>query len=110
MKSEEIRSDLLGEDRYIRGREVDSKIRDALYKKSIGYDLTEVVEEYNADGELTKRKVSTKHIPPDTSAMKMYLEEGARESEIVRLTDEQLASEKIRLLKLLREVEESENS
>ena len=84
---------------------MDDKIREALYKKSIGYDLTEIVEEYNADGEMTKRKVSTKHVPPDTSALKLYLDEGAREDEILTLTDEELAREKIRLLRLLKEME-----
>ena len=89
---------------------MDDKIRQALYKKSIGYDLTEIVEEYNAEGDMVKRKVSTKFVPPDTSAIKMLIEDGERQDEIIRLSDEELRAEKIRLLKLLKECEENENS
>ncbi len=51
--------------------------RDALRKKALGYTTKEVVEEYGSvDGELSlvKRKVTTKDVPPDLSAIKAYIE------------------------------------
>ena len=52
------------------------KITQALVKKAIGYDTVETVEEFSeADGEikLLKRKVTTKSVPPDVSAVKLLL-------------------------------------
>ena len=38
----------------------------ALYRKAVGYTAKEVVEEYGGEsGELLRRKVSKKHVPPD---------------------------------------------
>ncbi len=86
-------------------------VRQALIKKALGYDAKEVVEEYvqNSEGEvqLTKRKVTTKCVPPDVQALKLLLDEDASKP-IIEMTDEELEKEKIRLLKLLNEVKEGE--
>ena len=76
----------------------------AIVKRAFGYDTCEVVEEYaqSKDGEivLTKKKVTTKNVPPDVSALKILLDIG--EDELVEnLTDEQLNAEMQRLLNLL---------
>ncbi len=86
-------------------------VRQALIKKALGYDAKEVVEEYvqNSEGEvqLTKRKVTTKCVPPDIQALKLLLDEDASKP-IIEMTDEELEKEKVRLLKLLNEVKEGE--
>ena len=68
----------------------------------MGYDVKETVEEYvsSEEGEikLTKKKVTTKNVPPDLTAIKMLIGE---EIPIEQMTDEQLSAEKKRLLKLL---------
>ncbi len=83
----------------------DKKIKTALIKKALGYDCTEVVEEYvsGEEGEikLTKKKVTKKNVPPDISAIKILLCE--EEKDLSSMTDEQLNAEKERLLKLLKE-------
>ncbi len=83
------------------------QFKDALIKKALGYDATEVVEEYSTDeqGEvkLVKKKVTTKNVPPDISALKILLDDG-NEVPLTDLTDEQLESEKQRLLNLLKQV------
>ena len=82
------------------------KITQALVKKAIGYDTVETVEEFSeADGEikLLKRKVTTKSVPPDVSAVKLLLEMQSEERDIVDMTDEELENERVRLMKLLEE-------
>lgn len=81
---------------------------ETLYKKAIGYQTEEVVEEYASEekgGELLKRKVTTKYIPPDVSALKSYMELTRVDNEFDNLTDEELEREKQRLIKLLVEKE-----
>lgn len=75
-----------------------SKIEKALLKKAFGYNYKEVIEEYSVDDEgqkLTKRKVTTKNVPPDISAVKFLLEElGANANlDYTGLTDEELKAE-----------------
>jgi len=83
------------------------QFKDALIKKALGYDATEVVEEYSTDDQgevkLVKKKVTTKNVPPDISALKILLDDG-NEVPLTDLTDEQLESEKQRLLNLLKQV------
>ncbi len=74
------------------------KIEKSLLKKAFGYRYNEVIEEYSIaeDGEkLTKRKVTTKDVPPDISAVKLLLEtleiDGSQNLE--ELTDEELKAE-----------------
>ncbi len=90
------------------------KIRKALLKRALGYDTSEVVEEYSAnDGDMTviRKKVTTKNVPPDITAAKLLLD-GMKSGtdDLSALTDEQLAAEKDRLLKLLKEKTQNENS
>ena len=77
------------------------KIEKALIKKALGYDSVEVVEEYvTSEGEviLNKKKVTTKNVPPDITAIKMLLGD---EKEVVEMSDEELIKEKERLMQLL---------
>ena len=82
-------------------------LRQVLIKKALGYDATEVVEEYvgNEEGDvkLTKKKVTTKNVPPDITALKLLLDEN--EQQVGQMSDEELEQEKIRLLKLLKEIQ-----
>ena len=87
-----------------------AEYKSAIEKKALGYDTTEVVEEYVSDdsGEirLSKKKVTKKSVPPDLTALKMLLD--SEEEPIETMTDEQLEDEKKRLLKLLKDFEEKE--
>lgn len=80
-------------------------IKKALKKRALGYDSTEVTEEYADDGEggikLIKRKVVKKNVPPDVSAVKLLIEIDGEDSDLSTLTDGELELEKQRLLKLL---------
>lgn len=82
----------------------------ALLKKAIGYTYDEVQEEYSIDenGEsvLTKRKIVKKYQPPDSVALKTYLELGLEKS-YEDMSDEELEDEKARLLALLKEQTET---
>ncbi|MBQ6979858.1 MAG: hypothetical protein IJQ07_04370 [Clostridia bacterium] len=85
---------------------IDGDINSALIKKALGFDAKEVVEEYalNDEGEvkLSKKKITTKCVPPDVSALKMLLE---RDCPLSALSDEELETEKTRLLEILRQSE-----
>ena len=84
----------------------DKMALDALRKKAFGFETSEVVEEYaNLEGEiqLTKKKVTTKTVPPDCTAIKMLLE--STDYDFKKMTDEELERERDRLLKLLKEME-----
>lgn len=73
------------------------EIMDAVVKRACGYSATETVEEYAVvDGALAlvKRKVTVKDVPPDMTAAKMLFDSNS----ITDLSDEQLASEKARLI------------
>lgn len=81
-------------------------LEQALIKKALGYDATEVVEEYVGDGDeikLSKKKVTTKNVPPDMSALKFLLDESQKE--VSEMTDQELYEEKVRLLCLLKEIQ-----
>ena len=83
-------------------------LRQVLIKKALGYDATEVVEEYvgNDEGEvkLSKKKVTIKNVPPDITALKLLLDEN--EQQVSQMSDDELESEKIRLLKVLKEIQQ----
>ncbi|MBE5743478.1 MAG: hypothetical protein E7358_02040 [Clostridiales bacterium] len=80
-------------------------IKRALKKRALGYDSTEVTEEYTEDGDggvkLIKRKVVKKNVPPDVSAVKLLIEMEGESSDVSNMTDGELELEKQRLLKLL---------
>lgn len=82
--------------------ENDESIKNALKKCAVGFDTSEVVEEFaveNGELKLVKKKVTKRDIPPDIKAVKMLLDgEGVSE-----WTDEQLLAEKNKLLDMLKE-------
>ena len=95
------------------GKMFDDEIRDALYKRAVGFESDEIIEEYSCDENgnpvLAKRKITKKFNAPDISALKFLLEKNdVDESEYENMTDEQLLKEKNRLLQLLKE-KENEN-
>ena len=80
----------------------DDSLEQALKKCAVGFDTSETVEEFAVqDGELKliKRKVTRRDIPPDIKAVKMLLD-GRRDDE---LSDEALAAEREKLIKMLKE-------
>ena len=87
--------------------EDEDKIKKALLKKALGYNVDEVIEEYSydQDGEpkLSKKKVTTKHYSPDISAVKLLLERYYRtyEDKVMSMSDEELGAEEKRLLKMI---------
>lgn len=87
-------------------KSVDGEINSALLKKALGFDAQEIVEEYalGSEGEITlsKKKITTKCVPPDVSAIKMLLDAA---EPLSRYTDEELDAEKQRLLELLCQTE-----
>lgn len=87
--------------------DIQKKIKKALAKKAVGYDAKEIVEEYQDDEgtlRLTKKKITKKHIPPDTQAAKIVLE-SMDATPVNAMTDEQLNAEKERIINLLKENE-----
>lgn len=94
--------------------EVDQKdLRQALIKKALGFDATEVVEEYvqKDDGDvlMTKRKVTKKSVPPDMTALKILIET-QEQKPLSNLTDEELEGEKQRLLELLSQLQQDKEN
>ncbi len=70
---------------------MDEEIKKALYKKAVGYTAKEVVEEYGGeDGNLVKKKVSKKHIPPDMTAIKTLIDIDQDAGELADKSDEEL--------------------
>ncbi|MDE6504916.1 MAG: hypothetical protein K2L42_03510 [Clostridia bacterium] len=76
-------------------------MKGALLRCATGLSASETVEEFAVDGDgelkLVKKRVTKREIPPDIKAVKLLMEEGGE------LSDEQLESERQRLLKLLEE-------
>lgn len=80
----------------------EGNVKEALKKCAVGFGTSEVVEEYAVeDGELklVKRKVTRRDIPPDIKAVRMLLDG----DDVSAMSDEQLESERQRLLKCLKE-------
>lgn len=61
--------------------EDDERLLAALKKRALGYEASETVTEYDAEGAEIRRKVSVKDVPPDLSAIKLLLELGGAHSE-----------------------------
>ena len=90
------------------------KIQKALLKRALGYDSSETVEEYAKSGDdmtIVRKKITTKNVPPDITAVKMLLD-NMRENEhdLSELSAKDLEAEKLRLLALLKEKCKIENS
>lgn len=85
---------------------MEQKLIEQLLKRASGYEQVEEITEYVIDEEGNKRAVKekrqVKNIPPDVSAIKLYLEQKERESALTTLTDEELESEKMRLIAMLK--------
>ena len=87
-------------------------LKSSLLKKAKGFILEEIIEEYSKDSEdkklvLSKKKITTKEVPPDTAAIKFLIEmESLDKNKFSNMTDEELQKEKERLLKLLKEEED----
>ena len=77
---------------------------DVLYKKARGYDVEEYTREYVVDEDgnkrLVKEKTSLRHVPPDLTALKAYMD--IRDTELARMSDEELEIEKQKLLTQLK--------
>ena len=88
-------------------------MEEVLLRKAKGYCFEEKTEEFAVvDGEMTlvKRKVSTKYVQPDIGALKALAELSNDMGDLSEMTDEQLKSEKFRLLKLLKMCEDGKNA
>lgn len=79
-------------------------LTEILLKKAKGYSFREKTEEYNVvDGTptLVKKKVVTKRVQPDVAAVKALLTISDGQTDVTKMTDEQLHVEKLRLLQML---------
>lgn len=79
-------------------------LTEILLKKAKGYSFKEKTEEFSVvDGKpsLVKKKVVTKRVQPDVSAIKALLQLSENEQDVSQMTDEQLRVEKLRLLHAL---------
>lgn len=76
-----------------------------LTKKAKGYTTKEKTEDYavsNGEAVLVKRKIVTKHVPPDINAVKALLQlADLNDGDINKMTDAQLEVERLRLIGLL---------
>ena len=81
----------------------DEGIKKALIKCAVGFDTSEIVEEYTVDeGELklVKRKVTKRDVPPDIKAVKMLLD---GEADASQMSDEELEERREKLIARLKE-------
>lgn len=81
----------------------DEGVKKALVKCAVGFDTSEVVEEYAVDGDqlkLIKRKVTKRDVPPDIKAVKMLLDGEAGVSD---MSDEELEERRKKLIEMLKE-------
>lgn len=84
---------------------------DALKIKAFGYQTKEIIEEYalddNENERLIKKKVTQKNIPPDITAVKVLLEleQMQNQTDIDKLTNEELDEKIDEIIKKLKENE-----
>ena len=83
------------DDNFLKYRQ---KLEKSLIKKALGYRYKEVIMEYSIgeDGEkLSKKKVTTKDVPPDISAVKLLLDSlnVASDVDLENLTDAEVKDE-----------------
>ena len=79
-----------------------------LLKKAKGYAYHEKTDEYNVvEGkkQLVKSKVVTKRVQPDVNAIKALITLSDATDDVTQMTDEQLQVEKLRLLNLLNNIQ-----
>lgn len=81
------------------------KIQKSLMKKALGYRYNEVIEEYTIgeDGEkLSKKKVTTKDVPPDIAAVKLLLDSlNVEHNDFENMSDSELKNEIEKALSLI---------
>ena len=83
------------------GKELLTKI---LLKKAKGYAYREKTDEYvvvENKKQLVKSKVVTKRVQPDVNAIKALITLTDDNTDVTKMTDEQLQVEKLRLIRLL---------
>ena len=81
-----------------------------LLKKAKGYAYHEKTDEYNVvEGkkQLVKSKVVTKRAHPDVNALKALITLADDNTDVTKMTDEQLQVEKLRLIRLLNAYEDT---
>ena len=81
----------------------DEGLKKALIKCAVGFDTSEVVEEYAVDGDglkLVKRKVTKRDVPPDIKAVKMLLD---GEADAKEMSDEEPEERRKKLIEMLKE-------
>ena len=81
----------------------DDGVKKALIRCAVGFDTSEIVEEYAADGDelkLVKRKVTKRDVPPDIKAVKMLLD---GEAEVDGMSDAELEERRKKLIEMLKE-------
>ena len=81
----------------------DEGLKKALIKCAVGFDTSEVVEEYAVDGDglkLVKRKVTKRDVPPDIKAVKMLLD---GEADAKEMSDDELEERRKKLIEMLKE-------
>ena len=75
------------------------KVQQALFLLSTGATTTEMVEEYDSDLILKSKKITTKNLAPDISAIKILL--SMTGDTYGEMTPDELEEEKQKLIKLL---------
>ena len=93
-------------------KDTETKLEDALLKVALGFQVAEVTEEFaEVDGELklTKRKRIKKDVPPDLKAVQLLLGENVGVA-MEKMTDEELETEKQRLLAALAQAKNAKES
>ena len=94
---------------------IKKSLKDALVKKAVGYLTEECVDEFLPDkdsGEMkiVKRKITTKHVPPDLTAVKLLCEiTGEKPFDFSAMDDNELLAEHEKLLKLVSSKKAKEN-
>ena len=89
----------------------EEKIKKILLRKATGYCAKEETVEFTRDDQggevVSKRKISKKHIPPDTSALKLLIEHFYSNSfkELSELSEEELEKERERIIELIKQEE-----
>ena len=81
------------------------KVHSALLNLAVGAESREEVEEYSPSGDglvLKSKKISTKKLPPDLSAIKIILALPSDKYDF--MSEEELEKEKARLISLLNKV------
>ena len=89
----------------------EESLKKALFKKAKGYSAKEETVEFSRgeDGKeiVSKRKISKKHYPPDTTALRLLIEHfySNQFDDVSKMSDEELIAERDQIIELLKEEE-----